>query len=221
MDEMEGLDDLLQRPELFVRQRKEWAEILVEWESRNQYAILDVQQNELGTIAERSGGLLNTLKRLLLRRHRPLAASVCGRDGRELLTLQRPCFLFFSRMNVRTPDGRTLGRVVRRFGILYKRYDLTDPQGRVFASIASPRWRLWTFPVQPRGGGPGATISKKWGGGLKEIFSDADTFRIEFGGGDWSDAQRAVLMAAAISIDFDFFEDNSSSGIGVMDALGG
>ena len=60
--------------------------------------------------------------------------------------------------------------------------------------------------------GQTATISKKWGGALREVFSDADTFRIEFGTASWTEEQRAVLLAAAISIDFDFFENNQGSG---------
>ena len=57
-----------------------------------------------------------------------------------------------------------------------------------------------------------AEIAKKWGGGLREIFTDADTFRVAFGAGSWTPEQRTVVFAAAISIDFDFFENNQGSG---------
>lgn len=111
-----------------------------------------------------------------------------------------------------------IGRVRRRFGILHKKYDLVDETGQTFARIKSPAWRLWTFPVTDTLGVNQALITKQWGGALREMFSDADTFMIDFTGGRWDEGQRAIIFAAALSIDFDFFEKNQGSG-GVLDAV--
>jgi uncharacterized protein YxjI len=205
------LSSLLSHPELFVRQRKEWVEILVDWETRNQYSILDADGAELGLVVERAGGLWDMVTRWFLRSHRPLEAAVVRPDGAPLWSLRRPFFWLFSHLEVTRPDGGRVGDVSRRFGVLYKRYDLSNGLEVRFARIASPRWRLWTFPVEGAHGQT-ATISKKWSGALREVFSDADTFRIEFGNTSWTEEQRAVILAAAISIDFDFFENNQGSG---------
>lgn len=66
--------------------------------------------------------------------------------------------------------------------------------------------------ARARADGPGeAEISKRWGGALREVFSDADTYRVSVDGGTWSGPERWVLFAAAVSIDFDFFENNQGS----------
>jgi hypothetical protein len=213
------LSSLLALPELFVRQRKEWVEIFVDWETRNQYSILAADGAELGLVVERAGGLWDALRRGFLRSHRPLEAAVVGSDGTPLCSFRRPFFWLFSHLVVSGPDGERMGEVSRRFGVLYKRYDLSDHLEVRFARIASPRWRLWTFPVEGAHGQT-ATISKKWGGVLREAFSGADTFRIEFGDASWTEEQRAVILAAALSIDFDFFENNRSQGGLALD-LGG
>ncbi len=109
------------------------------------------------------------------------------------------------------PYGDRVGSIHRRFGILYKKYDLKDRMGRLFATVSSPRWRLWTFPIKDLSGEVCATVSKRWGGGLREVFTDADTFRIDFGTHAWTPEQRAILFALALSIDFDFFENNQGS----------
>jgi uncharacterized protein YxjI len=53
-----------------------------------------------------------------------------------------------------------------------------------------------------------ATVSRKWGGVLREAFTDADSYCVEYGSG-FDEGQRAVILAAAISIDF--FENNQGS----------
>jgi hypothetical protein len=195
-------------PQLFIRQKKEWAEILTDWETSNRYTVMDAEQSEIGFIAEKSGGFAAFLKRMFLRSHRPFEIHVFDHAGKVLLTLTRGFFFFFSDLEILGPNSKLLGNVRRRFGVLYKKYDLVDEYGHTFARIEGPRWRLWTFPVTDVNGPNRATIAKKWGGALREIFSDADTFMIDFENSQWTDPQRTVIFAAAISIDFDFFEDN-------------
>ncbi len=202
--------------ELVIQQRKEWTEVLTDWETRNQYAVRDAQGAEIGLVAERARGLWDVLRRGFLRSHRPLDVRVFDRAGAAVLALTRPFFWLFSRLDVSAPDGRPIGCVLRRFGVLHKRYDLEDAVGRRFARIAAPRWKLWTFPVVAESGDGEAVIAKRWGGAMREVFSDADTFRIAFGNTGWSPDQRAVILAAALSIDFDFFENNQGRSGGLL-----
>lgn len=197
--------------EYFVRQQKEWTEILVNFETNNRYQILDVQGVEVGSIAEVSSGVSGFLKRNFFGSHRSLDIRVLDADGTPVLNLSRDFFFLFSSIEIAEPSGAVIGSVERRWGVLYKKYDLLDVHGRCFATISGPRWHLWTFPVRSQDGASEATISKKWGGGMREIFSDADTYRVSFESGAWPPEERVVVFGAAISIDFDFFENNQGS----------
>jgi uncharacterized protein YxjI len=199
------------QPQLSIKQRKEWVEILVDFETRNQYAVRGAGGEELGTLAEEGGGILHVLKRWLLRSHRPLDAALCDRAGAVVLRLSRPFFFLFSDLHVRDAGGQSVGSVHRRFGILRRKYDLRDSFGRTFARVSSPIWRIWTFFVKAEDGRD-ATIGKKWGGFLREVFADADTFGIDFSQATWAPEERAVIFSAAVSIDFDFFENNQGIG---------
>ena len=206
------LRDLVENAnQYFIRQKKEWTEILVDFETRNQYQILSEDQTEVGTISEISSGIGGFMKRNFFGSHRSLDVRVHDADGAPVLRLERPFFFLFSSLEVLAEGGARLGRVERRFGILYKKYDLLDEHGHCFARVASPLWRLWTFPVEHEREGGKAEVSKKWGGALREIFADADTFRVAIESGSWTGPERWVLFAAAISIDFDFFENNQGS----------
>ena len=212
------LENLLQgHSQLFVQQRREWIEIVIDWETTNKYAVLDANKNELALIAERGGDLFTKLRRWFLRSHRPLDVDVFSKTSEILLKLSRPFFWFFSDLNVADSAGQKFGSVHRRFGLIYKKYDLRDETGQVFARIASPIWRLWTFPVLELSGTPRAKIAKRWGGALREVFTDADTYLIDFETHPWSFSQRCVIFAAAVSIDFDFFENNQGPKGGLVD----
>jgi len=195
---------------LFIQQHAiHWWEILVNWEQANQYFIKEMGNRQIGFVYEESYGFVNALTRLLLGSHRPLKIKVYIQRSNDIaLELSRNFFFLFSDMEVVTPDGVRLGSVHRRFGLIYKRYDLRDERGNVFATIKSPMWRLWTFPVLDQAGNQQAVITKKWSGFAQEYLTDADNFMLDFGKKNWSIAQKAVIFSAALSIDFDFFENN-------------
>jgi uncharacterized protein YxjI len=202
--------------QLFVQQRKEWIEIVVDFETFNQYRILDADKHEVGTVIERGGQFWTKVKRFFLRSHRPFKIDVFDASQSPLLHLSRDFFFFFSDLLVSGAEGQKIGAVHRRFGIIYKRYDLRDVSGRTFARIKSPLWRLWTFPVLDELGEQRSAISKRWGGALKEIFTDTDTFQVDFGQHTWTPEQRAIIFSAAISVDFDFFENQQGNRGGLL-----
>lgn len=204
----QGLRQLVEnRSHLFIQQVKEWAEIIVNFETRNKYQILDENKFAIGVAAETNNGFLAFIGRQILRTHRPMSVSCFDQQNKLLLTLKRPFFFFFSDLEVLTPTGSLLGRVRRRFGILYKKYDLVDQQDQVFATIRAPLWNLWTFPILDHRDLEVGVITKKWGGLLKEFFTDADLFGIQLPR-EFSSEKKVIAFAAALSIDMDFFDDN-------------
>ncbi|MGE0173350.1 MAG: phospholipid scramblase-related protein [Oligoflexales bacterium] len=198
---------------LYIQQKKNWVEIIVDFETANRYAIMDEGRNVLGMIAERGEGFFDVVKRWFFRSHRGFRIEVVNNDGASVLQLSRGFFFFFSDLFVADNLGRQIGTIHRRFGIIYKKYDLRGENGVTFATIKSPFWRLWTFPVlDDRTGRQTGEIGKRWGGMIKEVFTDADTFRIMFdSGSSYTLNQKLLIFAAAISIDFDFFEKNQSN----------
>ena len=198
-------------PQLVVHQIKEWVEIVINFETKNKYEILSLSGDRLGYIVERDGGLLDTLKRLFLRSHRPLEIDILDNDGSIVYHLSRKFFFLFSDLNIADGNGVKLGSIHRRFGIIYKKYDICDQYANPFAHIQAPIWRLWTFPIINKTGQNVGVISKKWQGLLREAFTDADSFVVDYGKGAWQTSQKIVILCAAVSIDFDFFEDNQAN----------
>jgi len=94
----------------------------------------------------------------------------------------------------------------RRFSLIRKRYELRDASGHTFATIVSPLLHPWTFQVFDGAGQQRAEIAKKWAGMAEEMITGAQRFKVDFMNHQWALAQRAVILATALTIDFDSFE---------------
>lgn len=202
---------LSQGPQIVIKQKRELAEIFLGFEMRNQYLVFDHGGAPCGTVVERGSGITSFLKRMFLGSHRPFVIDVLDATGKAMLELSRPFFFLFSDITVRVPNGPVLGHAHRRFGLINKKYDLLDANGQMFARIRSSHFKIWTFAIRDAQDQEVARISKKWSGVLKEVFTDSDNFMIEFGNAQWTAQQRAVIFAASISVDFDFFENNQKN----------
>ena len=199
--------------QVFVHQSREWGEIITGFETRNKYKVLDSSGSQIGFIAEQRNGVWAFILRSMLRSHRPMHIKVWNESRTEILDIQRPFHFFFSDMTVHS-EGKLIGHIKQRFGIIYKKYDITDEHDRVFARIRSPLWRLWTFKIFDSRDDEKGIITKKWGGFLREIFTDEDKFMVEFQ--KFSAQEKALIFSTAITIDLDYFEENHSNRDGAL-----
>ena len=53
-------------------------------------------------------------------------------------------------------------------------------------------------------------ISKKWGGAMKEVFTDADNFGVQFPA-EWEPPLKALFLGAVFLIDFVHFENKGNN----------
>lgn len=187
---------------------RHWWEMLLNWEQRNEYSISDGMRHR-GYVVEQGKTLLDVLARMFLSSHRPLQLHVFGAGDQIAMTMTRPFYWILSRMSVVDGSGSLLGTVVKRWSIVRKKYDLYEGN-RLFAVISSGFFRIWTFPVVDAATGQQlAVVSKQWGGLMREYMTDADKFRVEFTSPSLSVREKSVIFAAALSIDFDYFENNN------------
>jgi uncharacterized protein YxjI len=103
-----------------------------------------------------------------------------------------------------------MGAVQRKFSILNREFELLNADGQVVLRIVSPLFHIWTFRLLFGDREVGA-IRKQWSGMLREAFTDADVFGIEYDAAADLDTFRNLLLAATFLIDFTCFENNSGS----------
>lgn len=191
---------------LFIRQRFEGAE-LVGIESRNRYLITDGEKRPLAEAEEQSTGLAGAVLRQFLRHHRRYEVTISVPGIGTVLSLHHPFCLYFHSLQVKDATGKPLGTVRRRFGILSKIIEILPADGREMITMRAGLFRIWSFPFQ-RGGQTVATVTKRWGGAIKEIFTDADTFEVTIEDRSLPLADRNLILSAAFLIDALYFDEN-------------
>jgi uncharacterized protein YxjI len=193
---------------LTVRQRKNWMEILTSFDARNKYVVYDETGTPVFNVEEQGSGFGSLMKRLFLRNLRPFTSHVDDLSGQQqLLVLHKPFRFIFHRLEVRDATGDLLGAIQRKWTWFRRKYVVEGPTGEHIATLFGPFFRPWTFKIlhattqQELG-----MIQKKWSGLLKEAFTDADNFWIDYEA--VTDPQvRAVLFAATALIDIVHFEN--------------
>lgn len=191
---------------LIVRQQKEWGEILTGFETKNKYAVSDVSGARLYLAAEEGG---STLLRLFLKALRPFAITVMSEDGRAVLRVNRPFRFYFHRAEVYDFQGQSLGAIERRFSLLRRVYSVFNASGQEEFQLFGPILHPWTFQIRHNDVEIGK-ITKKWSGLMKEGFTDADNFGIEFPA-EWDVELKALFLGAVFLIDFVHFENKGNN----------
>ncbi len=129
-------------------------------------------------------------------------------EGRAqpLFRIRRGFRLFRAVVQVEDALGRPIGTL--RSKILSFKIDISvlDAQQRQIARVTGD-WKGWNFNlVSPTGEALG-TITKKWAGVGKELFTSADNYMIELAENKNGDNKvRTMLLAAALAIDICFKE---------------
>jgi len=130
-------------------------------------------------------------------------------EGRTqpLFRIRRGFKLFRSVVQVEDGIGRPLGTLRSKLLSFRLEFAVLDTTGKEIAKVNGD-WKGWNFQlVSPKGEVLG-TITKKWAGIGKELFTSADNYMIELSEGKQDEAKsRSMLLAAALAIDICFKEN--------------
>jgi len=195
---LSGLNQILVQQ---VREMAEW----IGFETRNKYQVLDTDKKPIAFAAEQQKGILGFILRQYLGHWRKFDVHFFTPDRQLFMVGHHPFRWFFERIEIRNAQGQALGAIQKRFSILSKRFDVENERGSTIMEVSSPIWRIWTFTFMNRGQKM-AEVKKKWSGLFSEAFTDRDNFMVEYSDPSLSEAERQLVMAAAVFVDLLYFE---------------
>lgn len=195
------MTDLTRYSELVIKQQVEQIEIFTPFEAANRYSVYTADGAQLMYAYEESGDM----SRQFAGSHRALSIHVVDGDGSPVLNASRDFFWFRSHLRV-DADGRRIGALNRIFG-LGRKFALVDANDREITRLTSGLFRPHTFIANAVGDGEIARVTKQWSGFGREMFTDADTFVVQFTDSNADNDFRLLMLASAFAIDLDFFEN--------------
>jgi len=194
---------------LHVQQVWEGFEVVLGFETRNKYKILDENKRPVAFAAEESKGLSGFLFRQFLGHWRTFKVSIYDENQQKIYALNFPFRWFFKTLIVTDVKGKRLGHLQERFAIFRKKFDVYDSNNKVVARINSSFFRFWTFEFKRSTRSIGK-IQKKWSGAISELFTDRDNFVMTYTDKTLPTETKALMLATCIMVDIIYFEKKAS-----------
>ncbi|CAO3617249.1 unnamed protein product [Cunninghamella blakesleeana] len=206
---------VLSQPAIVVGRELEMLNVFLGYEQANKYKIMDPNGNPIGFIAEEEG-FAKSLSRQFLRTHRRFNATILDANGNVIFKIMRPFSWINSRIFIYNVDDELVGEVQQRWHLLRRKYDLFTGTNQ-FATIDTP-FLGWDFNLTDEDGKPIGNVSRNFVGFAREIFTDTGEYVLRMDAVEESKGltldQRTVMLACAVSIDFDYFSRHSSHSAG-------
>lgn len=171
----------------------------------NTYDILDPESRaQIGIAQEKPGTLIHILRFLIDKRLLPTKVFVYDGSSHEdesklKFSIRRGITLFRSKVNICDPQGQVIGWLKSKafsFGISFYVFDALGNE----VGMVKGDWKGWNFRVQDKMEQELGTITKKWGGIGKELFTSADNYVIDLDKKS-TPQQTALLLAACLAVD--------------------
>ncbi len=202
------LQTLAQANAIYVKQKFEIAEIFG-FETRNRYQIQTDDGQQFGYCAEPKLGFLDAIMRQFLGHWRVFNIVGTDMDQQQVFRAHHPFRWFFQHLDVFGAGDHPVGSLQQRFAWFNKKFEFLDTRGRVVMTMTSPLWKIWTFPIK-KGDRNVSVIEKKWTGLAKEMFTDADNFRVRFTDAKLTADEKLFLLVSAVFVDLLYFETKAS-----------
>jgi hypothetical protein len=197
---------LLAQPVLVVKQKLKLIEL------RNQYQVFDQSGRQIGAVEQAKQSPLAFLARVFTSWDvaLPITLHILGPDTRPELVVHKPWFTW--RCQVSRPDGQQLGEITKQIRLGKARFTLFDPRGAQLGEVRAHNWRAKDFSVLDGAGQQVARVTKKWAG-LRELFTDADTYVVEVNPAA-VDPLRSLAVATCLVIDVVMKQKDTGGGVG-------
>jgi len=173
----------------------------------NAYDIIDPETgNKIGIAKEKISGWIHLLRFLVNKQLLPTRVDIIENpndkgEGKTIVSIKRGLTLFRSKVKVLIDGDKEIGYFKSKifsFGGGFWLYDTTN------AKIAEVKgdWKGWNFKLLDISGKEIGTVTKKWSGLGKEMFTSADNYMISITDPGKNDkGSKALLLAAGIAID--------------------
>ena len=173
------------------------------FKAANSFDIYDPESKQiiLECREERLGGFTKFFRFTKYKKMTPFEIDVKVPGGKKLITVKRGVSWFLSKVDVFDENNMLVGKFKQKFFSIGGKFDVLDVNDTVLCTLKG-KWTSWDFKFITADGKEFATVSKKWAGLGKELFTSADNYILQISPEVPADhSLRVLIMAAVMCID--------------------
>jgi len=130
----------------------------------------------------------------------PFLLEIKDVDGNVQVSISRGWTFWMSKITITDSNGNMAGAIKQKFKFFKPEFIISDYNGQEIATIKGD-WKAWSFEINDPNQNPIGSISKKWAGAMKEIFTSADKYNVSLNSEITDNLRKIAILSAAITID--------------------
>jgi uncharacterized protein YxjI len=166
----------------------------------NSYLVYNDKAENIGTIVQKLSFGQKALRLLVNKAILPFKLEIKDANGALLASISRGWTFFMSKIVITSGDDQVIGSVQQKFKFFKPTFRIFSHEDKLIAEITGD-WKAWNFVIKDDAGSQIGTISKKWAGALKEIFTSADKYNVTLDTAYSNMMNKIAVLSAAITID--------------------
>ena len=173
----------------------------------DKYDIFDPNTGEqIGIVKDEPSSFLKYLRLIMKKRFLPTTVNIYeNEDSAPLFSIRKHMPFIRSKVEVIDGTGTPIGYFKSKILTIGGGFNVFDMQDNKIADIKGD-WKGWNFKFLNSSGAEIGTVTKKWAGIGKEMFTTADTYMISIDEGSSDHKTNMMLLAAGLAIDVVFKE---------------
>jgi uncharacterized protein YxjI len=166
----------------------------------NIYQIYNDKGENIGAIMQKLS-LGNKILRMFVNKAMlPFLLEIKNSNGELEASISRGWTFFMSKISIMDPMGNKIGTINQKFKLFKPTFKIFDKSDMLIAEITGD-WKAWNFEIKDSNNIQIGTISKKWAGVMKEVFTTADKYNVNINPNYSNKANKIAILSSAITID--------------------
>ncbi|MFM7487234.1 MAG: phospholipid scramblase-related protein [Cytophagales bacterium] len=173
------------------------------FKAANSFDIIDPESKQTVLLCQEENlGFFTKIFRFTdYKRMTPFNMEIKTPDGQRILTVRRGVSFFLSSVEVLDERNQLIGKFKQKFFSIGGKFEVLDGSERPLCMLKG-KWTSWDFKFVSNDGKEFATVTKRWSGIGKELFTSADNYILQISNDVPADHPlRLLILAAVMCID--------------------
>jgi hypothetical protein len=166
----------------------------------NCYQIYNDKGENIGIIKQKLSAGQKLLRLLINKAMLPFLLEIKNSDDQLEASISRGWTFFMSKIIIKNAQGDIIGSIKQKFKLFKPTFKIYNPSEVQIAEITGD-WKAWNFTITDANNNQIGSITKKWAGALKEIFTSADKYNVSIENNYSNLENKIAILSGAITID--------------------